>query len=129
MTLFLVLVSNAVAIWLASRWVDGVDVATPPPHDTLVVVLTFLGIALIFTIINAIVKPIITFFSLPFVVLTLGLFLLVVNGLMVMLTAWLSEFSGYGLDVDGLWTAIKAGIVIWLVNWVLGIFLPDGARD
>lgn len=126
MTLFLVLVSNAVAIWLATRWVDGVGVTTPEPHDNLTVILTFLGVALIFTIVNALVKPIVTFFSLPFVVLTLGLFLLVVNGLMVLLTAWLSEFSGYGLDVDGLWTAIKAGFVIWIVNWVLGIFLPDG---
>ncbi|MCE5291397.1 MAG: phage holin family protein [Nocardiaceae bacterium] len=128
MTLLLVLASNAVAIWLASRWVNGVEVTMPEPRDSLTVVLVFLGIALVFTAVNALVKPLVSFFSLPFIILTLGLFLLVVNGLMVLLTSWLSEFSGYGLHVDGLWTAIKAGLVIWIVNWVLGIFLPEPER-
>ena len=125
MTLILVLASNAVAIWLADQWVNGVAVTTPPPHDSTTTLLVFLGIALVFAVVNALVKPLINLLSLPFIVLTLGLFLLVVNGLMVLLTSWLTEFSGYGLHVDGMWTAIKAGLVIWIVNWVLGIFLRD----
>ena len=52
--------------------------------------------------------------------------LLLVVGVLLLLTAWLDGFTGYGLSIDGgLWTAIKAAIVIWLVNWVLSIFLPD----
>ncbi|MBH0778363.1 phage holin family protein [Nocardia bovistercoris] len=126
MQLVIRLVINAVAIWLAAAWVSGIEIKSPE-DDTTTKIVVVLAIAAVFTIVNALVKPLVNLLSLPLVVLTLGLFLLVVNALMLMLTAWITDaFSDYGLAVDGFWPALWAGIVISLVNWVLGILVPDG---
>lgn len=129
MQLVIRLVINAVAIWLAAAWVNGIEIKTPEgdTDTTTTKIVVVLAIAVVFTIVNALVKPLVSLLSLPLVVLTLGLFLLVVNALMLMLTAWITDaFSDYGLAVDGFWPALLAGIVISLVNWVLGILVPDG---
>ncbi|QIS16046.1 MULTISPECIES: phage holin family protein [Nocardia] len=127
MTLVIRLIINAVAIWLAAAWVDKIDILSPPDKGTGVKVLVVLGIALVFTIVNALVKPIVKLLSLPLVVVTLGLFLLVINALMLLLTAKITEAasSDYGLRVTGFWTAVVGAIIISLVNWVLGILVPD----
>lgn len=121
------LVITAVAIWLASKWVSGISIDVPDDQSTLGTILIILAIALVFTIVNAIVKPILQLLSLPLVILTLGLFLLVINALMLLLTSAISESidSAYGLHVDGFWTAVWGAIIIAIVNWVLSAFVPD----
>ena len=69
---------------------------------------------------NAIVTPIVMLLSLPFIILTLGLMIFVVNALMLMLTSWISEQIGLDFHVDGFWTAVWGSIVISIVSWLIG---------
>ncbi|CAM2840321.1 phage holin family protein [Skermania piniformis] len=121
-------ICNAIAIWLASIWVSGIGILSPAEHGDWGKVIVVLVVAIVFSAVNAVVKPLLTLLSLPLVVLTLGLFLLVINALMLLLTAKLSELTDYGLRVDGFWPAVWGGLVIALVNWVLGAFVPAPAR-
>ena len=82
-------------------------------------------IALIFTVVNAFIKPVVQLLSLPLLILTLGLFTLVINALMLMLTAWISSGTSYGLTVDGFWTAVWGALIISIVNFLLSAFVPD----
>ena len=124
MVLAVRLVINAVAIWLAAHWIVGIDIISSG-KGTWWDILVLLGVAAVFTLVNALVKPLVTLLSLPLVILTLGLFLLVINALMLKLTAVITETTDYGLRVDGFWAAIWGAILITIVNWVLGIFVPD----
>ncbi|MFQ6326389.1 phage holin family protein [Nocardia sp. NBC_01009] len=125
MQLLIRLIINGVAIWLAAAWVDKIEILSPD-NSTTQKIITVLVIAAIFTVINALVKPIVKLLSLPLVILTLGLFLLVINALMLWLTAKITETTEYGLRVDGFWAAVWGGVIISVVNWVLGILVPDG---
>ncbi|MGW0245740.1 phage holin family protein [Nocardia goodfellowii] len=126
MQLLIRLIINAVAIWLAAAWVDKIDIVYPADQGNGGKIITVLVIAAVFTLVNALVKPLIKMLSLPLVVLTLGLFLLIVNALMLFLTSWITDaFSDYGLHIGSFWAAILGGVIIWLVNWVLGILVPD----
>lgn len=124
MTLLIRLLINGVAIWLASEWVKGITIHGPD-NTTSDKILVIAIVAVIFTIVNALVKPIVKLLSLPLVILTLGLFLLVVNALMLWLTSKITETTSYQLHVDGFWAAVLGGIIISLVNWVLGVLVPD----
>ncbi|MFD3703663.1 phage holin family protein [Nocardia sp. NPDC058658] len=130
MQLAIRLVINAIAIWAAVAWIDKIDVIVPPEWQSewgnWGKALVLLIVALVFTAVNAVIKPIVKLLSLPFVILTLGLFLLVVNAGMLWLTAKITEITDYGLRVDGFWAALWGGVIITLVNWVLGILVPDG---
>ena len=123
---------NAFALWLAAYFVDGIRlgrmdfnwVGVPePPHDGQYWI-SIAVVALVFTLVNMIVRPVVKLLSLPLVILSLGLFMLVINAAMVMLTGWISEQFDLGLYVAGFWPALWAGVVIALVNWVIGILLP-----
>jgi putative membrane protein len=86
--------------------------------------LTLLLVAVVFGVVNAIIRPIVTLLSLPFIVLTLGLLIFVINALMLMLTSWLSQLFGLGFEVDGFWTAVGGAIIITIATWVLELLLP-----
>ncbi|SEE70967.1 phage holin family protein [Ruania alba] len=117
---------NGVALWLTSLWVSGVDFRTDDtPLNTVIVVA---AVALLFTVVNAIVKPLVKLVSILFYILTLGLFFLVVNALMLLLTSWITGFTDYGLTVDGFWTAVLAGLIITIIAVVLTVVLPDGKK-
>lgn len=89
----------------------------------------FLIAALIVGLCNAIVKPILRLLSLPIVVLTLGLFLLVVNALVLQFAVWLSGVFDLGLTSDGyFWDTFLAAIVVSVVGWIIGALLPDEGR-
>ena len=60
-----------------------------------------------------------TILSIPFILLTLGLFLLVINALMLMLTAWLADLLDVGFHVDGFWPAVGGAIIISITTWIL----------
>lgn len=124
MILVLRLAVTAVAIWLAASFVSGIDIASSGRGQGWDIVV-LLGIAAVFTLINALVKPIVQILSLPLIVLTLGLFLLVINALMLMLTAAITDTTGYGLTVDGFGAAFWGAVIISLVNWILGSLVPD----
>ncbi|MCJ0903859.1 hypothetical protein B2J88_06290 [Rhodococcus sp. SRB_17] len=124
MTFLARLIVNGIAIWLASLWVTGITIETKQ-DDTWGTVLVIAVIALIFTIVNALIKPALKLLSLPLLILTLGLFTLVINALMLLLTAWLSTSLDAGLHIDGFWTAVWGALIISIVNFVLGALVPD----
>jgi putative membrane protein len=78
-------------------------------------------VALILGFVSSFVKPVVTFFSIPFIIFTIGLFLLVINALMLMLTAWIAGGLGIGFHVVGFWNALWGSIVISVVNWFIGV--------
>ena len=103
------LLINAVALWIAAAIMDGISIATDG-RDTGAQILVVLFIALVFTIVNTAIKPFVQLLSLPLLILTLGLFTLVINALMLLLTAWVTETTDFGLTVDGFWTAVGGSI-------------------
>ena len=105
---------NAIALWAAARIVGHVDLSRS--WWTVIVA------AFVLTVLNWLVKPVITLFALPFVVLTLGLALFFISMLMLKLTSALVS----GFDIDGFWPLVKATIIVWLVNVAFSaIFDPD----
>jgi putative membrane protein len=126
MRFLLRLVANMGALAVATWLFSGITLTSPTTGGK---VLTLLIVALIFGVVNAIVKPIFTLVTGIIVILTLGLFLIVINALMLMLTSWLSGLFGLGWSVDGFWTALWGSIVISIVSFVLNAFIPDPDRD
>ena len=113
----------AVINYAVTRLVAGIDVL-PNPDGTLGSTGTYLWVALLFALVNAIVGPIVRLLSLPFVVLTLGLFLLVVNAALLGITAAISD----RFTVDGFWTAIVGGFLIAVFSWIAELLLPLKVR-
>ncbi|NLU69603.1 phage holin family protein [Streptomyces sp. HNM0574] len=123
MTNFLIkTLANAAALAVAT-WLVG-DIALTGA-DTGEKTLTLIVVALIFGVVNVIVKPIVKLFSLPLLILTLGLFTLVINALMLLLTSWLSDKLDLSFHVEGFWTAVLGGLIISIVSWALNMVLPD----
>lgn len=126
MSFLIRLVINAVALWLAAQWVNGIDIASSSGNYSSAWVVLF--IALVFTVVNAFVKPFVQLLSLPLLILTLGLFTLVINALMLMLTSWITESTDWGISVDGFWTAVWGALIISVVNFVLTAVFPSAKR-
>ncbi|GAB4071696.1 phage holin family protein [Angustibacter speluncae] len=123
-------VVNAVAIWVATLVVPGLDLGGAATEGVGQQVLTFLLLGLVFGLLNAVVKPIVTFFTLPLYVLTLGLFSFVVNALMLQATSWISEQTPLTFHVDDFfWSAVLGAVVVTFVSLVLNLVLPDGRKD
>jgi len=106
---------TAFALWLAAQVVTGVGFTSTG---------SLLAAAILLGIINAIVRPILTVLTFPITVVTLGLFLLVVNAATIGLTAMLLG----GFEVTGFWPGIGAAIVTGIVSWIAGAFIPDNKR-
>lgn len=123
MKFLLKVIINAVAIWLATLLLSGLEVVGGDSDGERVLV--FLVVALVFGIVNAVVKPIVKLLSLPLYILTLGLFTLVVNAAMLLLVGWLSEQTEYGLRIDSFWTALVGGLIISIVSFVLSLAVRD----
>ena len=104
---------NAVALWAAASIIDGIDLSSR--------FVSVLAVAIVFGLVNAFLKPIAKLLAFPFVVVTLGLFTVVVNAAMLLVTDWLSA----GLEVDGFGSALLGAIVISIVSWLLSIFIPE----
>ncbi|MES5819171.1 phage holin family protein [Streptomyces sp. RG80] len=109
----------AVAVWL-------LDKITLTGDSTGKKVGTLILVALIFGVVNFLVKPVVKLLSLPLLILTLGLFTLVVNALMLLLTSWLADKVDLSFHVEGFWTAVLGGLIISIVSWALNVVLPDG---
>ncbi len=101
----------AFGLWMATRWIDGVLIDTP---TTLLLAAALLGI------VNAIIRPIAIVLTFPITLVTLGLFLLVVNAGMVALVAWMLpgfHLAGFG---SALLTALLVGLTGWIGSWLIG---------
>jgi putative membrane protein len=116
------LLASAVALAVAAWLVDGISVG---PGTNTERALTLLGVAVIFGLVNAIVRPIARLLTLPLVILTLGLFLLVLNALMLLLTEWIAEQFDLAFQVDGFWPALLGALVITVVSFLINVVLPD----
>ena len=114
------LVINAIALWLATRLVDGIT------FDGEIVFL--LAVALIFGVVNSIVKPILMLLTFPFLLVTLGLFLLVLNAFMLWLTGAISDAAGLGFHVEGFRAAFLGGLVVSVVSIVLSLFVGKDSK-
>ncbi len=112
---------NALALAAATWLLDGIKVRGDTTQDQ---VITLILVALIFGVVNAVVRPIVSFVSFPFIILTLGLLIFVINALMLLLTGWISEEIGLGFRVDGFWTAVWGAIIVTIATWILELVLP-----
>ena len=88
----------------------------------------FLGVAFVFGVVNATIRPVAKILTFPLIILTLGLFALVVNGLMLWLTSTLSAALGLGFHVDGFWAAFWGALVVSIVSTILSMFVTDSFR-
>lgn len=111
---------NALAIWVAVRFVDGLNYDDGEGFVKLALLALALGL------INGLVKPIVKFFSFPAVLLSLGLFLLVINIAMFGLLVLLSGTFDLGLDATGFAPIAIGGLIVSVVAWVGELVLPDG---
>ncbi|USQ89327.1 phage holin family protein [Streptomyces phaeoluteigriseus] len=108
----------AVAVWLLDK-ITLTGAATGKKVGTLIVV------ALLFGLVNFLVKPVVQVLTFPLFILTLGLITLVVNALMLLLTSWLADVLDLSFHVEGFWTAVLGGLIISVVSWALNVVLPD----
>jgi putative membrane protein len=108
----------AVAVWLLDK-ITLIGDSSGKKAGTLILV------ALVFGLVNLLVKPVVTVLTLPLFVLTLGLFTLVVNALMLLLTSWLADRLDLSFHVEGFWTAVLGGLIVSVVSWALNVALPD----
>lgn len=115
------LVFTAVALWVAVYFVPGIEHTGPA--------LELLWVALIFGLVNALVRPVLLTLSCPLVLLTLGLFVFVLNALMLWLTSALSTAFGLEFHVDGFIPALIGGLVVGIVSAVLNIMAGTGKED
>jgi putative membrane protein len=117
---------NGVALWVAALVLPGIYFGpnSAPLSKQLV---TILVVAVIFGLVNAFIKPVLKFFALPFIILTLGLFSLVVNALMLQLTSWFADQLHLAFHVQQFfWDALLGSIIITFVSMILHLLLPDG---
>ncbi|MBD0745835.1 phage holin family protein [Streptomyces sp. CBMA152] len=108
----------AVAIWLVK------DI-TLTGDNTGKKALTLVLVALVFGVVNFVVKPVVKFLSFPLFILTLGLITFVINALMLLLTSWLAGKLNLNFHVHGFWTAVLGGLIISIVSWAMHMVLPD----
>jgi putative membrane protein len=113
---------SGVALWLAEVLLPGITiVGADTTWGRLGVIL---AVALVFGIVNAVVKPIVNVLSIPLYILTLGLFTLVVNALMLLLTAWITEQTSWGLRIDDFGDAFVGALIVSVVSFGLSVAIP-----
>ncbi len=119
------LVVNALALGVAVWLFDGITLTGGSETDK-VVKLVIVGA--IFGLITSFVRPVIKLLSLPLIIVTLGLMLLVINALMLMLTSKIADAVNLGFHVDGFWVALFGSIVISIASIILEAILPEHDR-
>ncbi|MDM7885841.1 MULTISPECIES: phage holin family protein [Curtobacterium] len=122
------LVVNAVALWLTTLLVSGVTVTPFGDGDTTAVVLTFLLVAFVFGLVNAVVGTIIRIVAFPLYVLTLGLISLVVNAVLLLIVAGISDAIGFGLQVESFGWGIVGAFVLAVFSWLIGLIVRPVLR-
>lgn len=131
---------NGLALWIASWILPGLDISTAATTeavaktgltqgtDAIGIILAYLFVGVIFGVVNAFVRPLVSLLSLPITILTLGLFTIVINAAMLYLTSWVSSYTPVHFTIDSFfWTAVLAAIIITLISLVAGR-IPGGRR-
>ncbi len=115
---------NALALYLAvgTGWIPGIV-----PQDTSI--LAILGLALVFSLVNMLIRPLIRFLTCPLILLTLGLFTLVINAGLFWLTGLIGQYFDIGFTVDGFLAALLGGLVVGIVSGVLSFVLRDELKS
>jgi putative membrane protein len=121
MNFVLRLLANAGALAVATLLLRNITLDAPTTGRK---VFALLIVALIFGALNAVVKPIFTLVTAPIVLLTLGLFLIVINACMLLLTSWVADKVDLGWQVEGFWTAVFGAIIVGIVSFLLNAFMP-----
>ena len=111
---------NAVALWVATRLVDGLSFTGTVP--------TLLGVALLFGVLNVVLRPILKFLTFPFFIVTLGLFTFVLNAVMLLITSGASDALGLGFHVNGFVPAFIGALVVTIVSFALSLFVGPGEK-
>jgi putative membrane protein len=117
------LLINAAALWIATRLVSGITASSDPA--------TFIAVALVFGLLNALVGPLLRMLTCPLMILTLGFFTFVINAVILLLTSAVAGRFGLGFHVAGFWSAFWGALVVSIVSVLLSIFVrePDPRRD
>ena len=121
MRILIWVVVNALALAAAAGLLTGITLTGQTDTERAV---TLVLVALVFGVVNAVVRPVVKVLSLPFIILTLGLLIFVINALMLLLTSWLSGQLGLGFQVTGFWTAVVGAVIVAVTTWVLELVLP-----
>lgn len=119
MRLLLHVLINAAALWVAASFVPGIHAGGAG---------SILAVAVVFGLVNALVRPLLKLLSCPILLLTLGLFIFIINALMLMLTAWVGKQFGIAFAVDGFVPALLGALVVSIVSTVLNWFVPKPER-
>lgn len=119
-TLLLHWAFNAVALWVAALLIPGLGFSGD--------LVRLLLVAAVFGLVNSLLRPILTVLTCPLIVLTLGLFTLVLNAVMLLVTGWLSARWDLGFTVAGFWAAFWGGLVVGAVSLVLTLLFPKPTR-
>jgi putative membrane protein len=116
------------ALWVVTLFVEGISFVGGESPVQRVGIIFVVGI--VFGLVNGFIKPIVQILSIPLYILTLGLIHIVINALMLWITAWITEHTTHwGLYIDDFWwTAIWAAILLSIVSWLLGLVTPDLER-
>ncbi|GAB7048925.1 phage holin family protein [Catenuloplanes indicus JCM 9534] len=114
---------SALALWIATLIVPGISLETASLGGAIG---TLVAVAVIFGVVNAVLRPLIKVVGCGFYLLTLGLIALVVNGLLFMLTGWIAGELNLPFVVDGFWPAVFGALLVSIVSWALNLFVPDG---
>lgn len=119
MSILLRLIVNAVALLITAWIVPGIHLGAAGPHPTRDDWVTLLIVALIFGLVNVVIRPIIIILSLPLTILTLGLFTFVINAFMLLLTSWIAQGMDLGFRIDGFLPALLGALIVSVVSFVL----------
>ena len=111
---------DAVALWVAAALLPGLDFTGD--------LVRLLLVAAVFGLVNSFLRPLLTVLTCPLIVVTLGLFTLVINALMLMVTGWLSARWDLGFTASGFWAAFWGGLVVGLVSLLLSMVVPKAER-
>ncbi len=131
MRFFVKVLVSAVALWLVTLimapnvWMESYG----SEGDPIPLILTYVIVALIFGIVNAIVGTAIRIVAFPIYILTLGLISFVINGLLLLLAAWVSNLLGFGLHIEGFWWGVLAAFLLGVFSWIMGLILRPVTRD
>ena len=120
MTFLVRLLVNAAALWVVTHLVPGVVYSGGW--------VSFLGVALVFGFVNAFIRPVAKILTFPLIIVTLGIFSLVVNGLMLWLTSSLSAALGLGFHVSGFWAAFFGALIVSIVSTLLSMMVTEEPR-
>ena len=120
--LILRLIINAIALFVATQ--IGIPGLSFEGNWVTMVVVAF-----IFGLVNALIRPLLTVLTCPLIILTFGLFTLIVNAVMLALTGWIAGQAGLGFTVDGFWAAFVGALVVSIVSWALSLFIREDRHE